>query len=292
MAEQEDATERLADSPELQPEVFERLELLDVDRTLFRTERFSQLIGDVCQQQGIDRAELEARKTAVEASGRSFDTIFELRRLYEPAVANTIVQQIRLEAQNRQTLDDGDEKCLFYPGAREIINQISPPHVKRTFLTRGGEETQLLKLEALGIHFDQDLYAVVPLEHARTKAEMCVDSFDAETDLFTFRWLRTGRPTAGEAGALAGARLVDIQTATVMVVDDKPSELRALGQLERSKAVGYLIRTGDGKRSQAMLEGETLPENIYPVQSLVEIGQFLSRIGTIALGRDKGWSRR
>ena len=232
----------------------------------------------------MSREYLKRIRKAVEDSSGTFDTFTELRALFDSEFIDQVKQAVFDEASSRRDLSYDDEKCLFYPGAREIIDKKPPEGTIRTFVTRGGEETQRLKLDISEVDLEEEYYAIVPLNGVKTKAEMTVESFDEASGKFLFKWLTKGKP-----GINGGAKLVNIWADRVIVIDDKAPELVALGRLDQSIAIGYWHRTGDGKKSQALAEGQTLPGNVYEIQSLYEIGQFLPRIGRVALGATKEW---
>ncbi len=266
-------------------EVVDCLEIFDVDRNLLNTEAFAKIVEDTLESQGITIDEFKTIREKIERSGGSFDIFTELRKLYDKSLADEVVHDVRTEAMSRIDLDYSDERCLFNPGARELIRGEMPGGTKRAYVTRGGSETQLLKFDALGIDLNNELYSVLPPDGKMKKAAMCVEAFDLSTDTFMFRWLHMGRSEEG-----VGSSLVDVRARRVIITDDKDTELVELGKLGKHKAIGFWHNTKGGTEDQKSLGGKPFPDNIFEIKSFYEIGAFLSRLGRVALGANKEWA--
>jgi predicted house-cleaning noncanonical NTP pyrophosphatase (MazG superfamily) len=285
------------------------LAILDVDANLIRTDRYAAIVEGIAEKHGISKESLFETRKRIEESGGSFDMFSALREM-NPAVADDVIEEVKeesgklrdLAAQKNEELEelrhegrfeeaqqlekafDDSEANMFFPGVIKLLGS-NDSDTARAFVTRGGEESQLIKLQNLmGLDLSKELSIIVQLGGEKTKAEMCTESYASEAGAFMFRWLRQGDPSKDR-------RVVNVLAHRVIIVEDKASELLAIGGLPEDQAIGYWHRTGN-RKSQILPKGAELPGNIYEVGSLFEIGQLRRQVGRIALGGDTEWTQR
>ncbi len=228
-----------------------RLVFLDGDRTLWRTERFMDIVYEQLESRGIGREQIIKMKEQAELSGGSFDAFSALRSSYGETLVDQVVQAVEAEAALRRDVPYDDERCLLTPGARELITAI--PAENRVVLTRGGEEMQLAKLRGItGIDAQHDLFEITDRED---KGELLAESFDASQGIFVLPWVRNA-PS-------------DFTATHVVLVEDKGKALAGLERLGE-QATGYWYRDPDEPLlpSQQLPVGVMLPSNVTVVGSL------------------------
>lgn len=247
-----------------QPE--RRIFFFDGDRCTWNTERFMEIIYEKLELHNITRGSLAKIKQETEASGGSFDTFEALRARYDEALVDQVAREVEDEAIARQQLPYDDEKCLFMPGARELLASVAPEN--RILLTRGGEEMQLIKLRGIvGIDTKKDLFEITDRDD---KGMMIVESYDAERDIFVFRWVRNAQG--------------DIEATHATIVEDKGKAFAGMESLG-GRASGYWYQAPNEPQlpSQRLSEGMQLPSNVEIVQSLYAVRDAIRGLGTTAL---------
>lgn len=238
----------------------------DGDRCTWNTERFMDIIYEKLELRGISRALLATMKEETEATGGSFDTFDTLRSRYEKELVDGVADEVEQEAAARRDLPYDDPRCLFMPGAREMLASVAPEN--RVLLTRGGEEMQLIKLRGIvGIDTDKDLFEITDRDD---KGAMLVESYDSERGVFVFRWIRNAPG--------------DIEATHVTLVEDKGKAFAGIEHLG-DKANGYWYQNPDEAQlpSQLLPENTVLPPNVEIVQNLFTIQDATSSLGAAAL---------
>lgn len=128
--------------------------VLDLDRTLFDTNKFSYATMQILQQRGVASEKLAAIKaTELSQRGNTFDLIAAIRQLEE----TISIDDFKHEASE-----------YVYPGVVELLQQLAEHDVPYTILTYGGEESQRLKLAILETVLGQAAPAVVTNERNKS----------------------------------------------------------------------------------------------------------------------------
>lgn len=247
-----------------QPE--RRIFFFDGDRCTWNAERFMGIVYDRLAARGITRDLMATLKQETEAKGESFDTFDALRAHYDEALVDQVVQEVEQEAASRRDLPYDDERCLWMPGAREMLASVAPEN--RVLLTRGGEEMQLAKLRGIvGIDPAKDLYKITDRQD---KGNMIAEAYDPLKEKFVFGWI-TNAPG-------------DIEATHATLVEDRGKAFDGLGALG-DKANGYWYQDPNQLQlpGQMLPEGMTLPQNVEVVQSLYAVRDAIRVLGTTAL---------
>lgn len=240
-----------------------RLVFIDGDRCFWHTERFTDIVYEKLEVHGISRGRIMNLKDEIEATGGALDTFAILREVYDGAIIDQVAEQVEAEASSRQDLPYEDERCLLMPGARELLQSIPPEN--RVFLTKGGEETQLIKLRGIaGVNTSKDRYVITDRED---KAMMLVDSFIPNKERFVFRWVRNAKG--------------DIEATHVVLVEDKGRAFLGLEVLgDAAKGYWYQHPSMPLLLSQELPQDVGLPSNVEKIDSL-----YAARDGITVLGR-------
>lgn len=243
-----------------------RIYFFDGDRCTWNAERFMDIVYDRLAARGITRDLLATLKQEAEANSISFDTFDALRTHYEKTMVDQVVQEVEQEAASRRELPYDDERCLWMPGARELLASVAPEN--RVLLTRGGEEMQLAKLRGIvGIDTEKDLYKITDRQD---KGNMIAEAFDPTTGKFVFDWIMNA----------PGA----IEATHATLVEDRGKAFAGLETLG-DKANGYWYQDPSEPQlpGQKLPEGMTLPPNVEIVPSLYAVRDAIRSLGTTAL---------
>jgi len=256
-------------SMERQPKQPERhLVFIDGDRCFWNSERFMDIIYEKLELRGISRGEMADIKKETEATGGSFDTFEALRAMYDGALIDQLAEEVEEEAASRAQLPYEDPRCLLMPGARELVASIAPGN--RIFLTRGGEEMQLMKLRGIaGVDVNNDLFEITNRDD---KGRMLVESYHPDRELFVFRWVRNAPG--------------DLEATHATLVEDKGKAFAGLEQLgDRVSGYWYQDPNEPQLLSQRLPEGMVLPDTVEVVDSLFAVRDSIRLLGTTALNQ-------
>lgn len=265
-AEQQPQKEQSMERQSKQPE--RHLVFIDGDRCFWNTERFMDIISDSLESHGISRAQMVGIKRETEQSGGSFDTFNALRSMYDAALVDEVAAEVEQESVSRQQLPYEDPRCLLMPGARELIASIAPEN--RIFLTRGGEEMQLIKLRGIaGVDVETDLFEITDRDD---KGRMLVESYDPDKERFIFKWVRNAPG--------------DLEATHATLVEDKGKAFAGLEKLG-NRVSGYWYQDPSEPQllSQQLPNGMVLPETVEVVDSLFAVRDSIRLLGTAALNQ-------
>lgn len=208
----------------MKPEIstLRRAALLDVDRTILRSEAFSRHIYSTLGALGVSASILDQAKREQAASvNNAFDYIARVYDLIggQPFGVGTLWQmydlikrQHRVEGGwSRQFSDD-----IVVEDTRELIGAMNQADIEAVLCTSGGEMTQRIKLMVLGDVLELDLPWVIVGPDQQHKASDIAETYDHQRQVFDFTRYAN---KALASSQLNQPRLQGIQM--VEVIDDK-----------------------------------------------------------------------
>ena len=205
--------------------------ILDLDRTLLDTEGAALLMRDAASWSNAD---LAAQLTQKINDSSLYGESFSIRDFIVEQVGEEGL--VAIEAKYRELMLNKD---VLNPGAQELIDYIHTlPDAVWGILTYGSQSGQTLKIEASGL--GSSLYLVT---HETFKGDQ-ITSWRDENGLYHL---------PEELGGYI--------TKKIVFVDDKPFSFKGLAADCRGYWVKSLFDAGK----------ESLPANVTPIQSLLEV---------------------
>lgn len=245
------------DMHEKEPRIVETFVVLDLDRTLFPTDDFVDLIYDELMKQGVPADKTGEDKSFVYSqTGTSFSLFDHMAQEFGEARMNAVMQSIE------QLVKDGTvtAEMLLCKGTKELLEYLDQHQIPHAILTFGEQGLQDFKIKLTRLLLNktgEELPATVTSLHK--KAAWIADAWEQDDDS---KGLHV--PASITGGELIHAK-------NVVVIDDKVSNL-----VSDSEQVKGILVNNSSNRPVGSLSTEDLAEYLDVGLPLERISHFQS----------------